>query len=290
MQRGRTKLPVWAAVKAAYSAIGRNFGLFLRFAAIPYGLIVMIDLAGKYSGVLLGDLEASSDLRLFSSPTTVSLLVWLFSTLVAIPFVVACYRVLLRGASSIATNKHWPDRRIYSSILLIAVAQGLLADMPLWYFGDRGFSNFDTYMLAILLYFWIILFISTRLLFLYPVICLGKPWGIAARWRETRGNFWRILAALLIALVPWSLVVGILEILIEQAEYSFPGATSIGVIDSLVGAADLLAMSLISSAIAVVAFTVLTDYPAKGLGKAATQGGAAAAQHMPVAGSSAEDF
>ena len=123
-----------------------------------------------------------------------------------------------------------------------------------------------TWLLLGILYFSVIAGLSVKLAFLYPAICLGRPWDLARRWRETAGNFWRLLSAFFVAAMPL-LVVTVVAVALLPLE---DGGTSDAVpwswaIEPVLISFFLLAEEAVLAAVTVIAYAILTGYPAEGV-------------------------
>jgi hypothetical protein len=130
-----------------------------------------------------------------------------------------------------------------------------------------GFIGFGGALpgLAAALYGVVLVAIGTRLILVYPVICLGRPWALAARWRETRGNFLRLFGALAAAVLPpWALIVTV-SLLTPPLPYEARWPELWPVAALLPQVAVGLAVTALSAAVTAIAFATLTGYPVKGV-------------------------
>lgn len=193
--------------------------------------------------------------------------VLLLGSLIAVPFVVPCYRSLLLGPAVVMGGEIWPKRRIYIGMLGLTALVTVLSNGPLAviehkYIGEAAV----TWLLLGILYFSVIAGLFVKLAFLYPAICLGRSWDLARRWRETAGNFWRLLSAFFVAYVPL-LVVTVLAVVLLPLE---DGGTSDAApwswaIEPVLISCFLLAEEAVLAAVTVIAFATLTGYRAKGV-------------------------
>lgn len=256
------KLPVWATVKEAYRAVWAQGWRLLRVAAVPFALIVVIDVGGPHlSEAAAGSLASDA----------IEQMAWLVSSIVLIAFTVPCYRLLLLGPAPMEAGEHWPARPAYLGMLAVTVLLTVIYEVPATLL-DRLLlpkdSEFGVYAQIglTLVFYWAVI----KLAFVFPVICIARPWNLARRWRETSGNFWRLVAALAAALLPL-----LIAIVLWAASFGFwdeisgePTSFS-PVWEALATTAAWLAMEALAAAVIVIAFALLTGFPAKGLRLAA---------------------
>lgn len=260
------KLPVWATVKAAYGVVWAHPGLLIRFALVPLVLSVAADfwlqkLAAE-NGVEMIALEISGPaLR----NNALLLLPDLVPGLLLIPFVAQSYRLFLHGPATVAGAGLFRIGREAWGLAALVVLVFAVLNLPLSIM--VGFIGFGGAVpgLAATLYAVVLVAIGIRLILVYPAICLGRPWALPARWRETRGNFLRLLGALAaVVLPPWALIVAI-SLLMPPLLYEARWPELWPVAALLPQVAVGLVVQALSAAVTVIAFALLTGYPAKGV-------------------------
>jgi hypothetical protein len=262
-----TKLPVWATVTEAYRTLWVHRWPLLRFAAVPFVLVISVDALGTLfmAGAGISAPDGEPDGWSFSLGP-VDLLAEILGEVIIIAFVVPCYRLLLLGPAAVRVSRgSWPARRAYLgmlglTVLLTALLYGPL--MALDYVSATG--DGQIWPLLVILHIAVFLWLVVRLAFLYPAICLGDPWQLSKRWRETAGSFWRLLGAYLLALLPLLMAVMLwaASFVVWWDETSGPLASPL---ESLLVALVWFAAEAFLAAVTVVAFAVLTGYPAKGV-------------------------
>jgi hypothetical protein len=316
-----TRLPVWVTVKAAYGAVWANLRLLLRFAVVPFVLFLVVPpLAIQLARPLLMGWFEVPDWSGASPAGGEWSWLWFFVPTYAasflgfallVPFAVQCYRLFLLGPGAVAADGWYRVGReslgmlgVFAlSFLATAVLWPLLAmlvmppAMSVLFPGPEVHdclpicdppSMFDALTVAAgLLALWILVYIADRLLFLLPVICLRRPWALAARWRETRGNAGRLFLCLLLALCPLLLLgldegftiddgritVGFPQLWPVPLGFEGPAfdwlrlPALIGV--ALEGVLQLLT-ELLWAAVTVTAFALLSGTPARGVRLPAT--------------------
>ena len=271
------RLPVWATVTEAYRTVWMHRWLLLRFAAIPVVLILAIELAGAIPGQDYGVSPAGGEAEPEAwRAVAVDQAVWLFGSLIAVAFVVPCYRLLLLGPAVVMGGESWPKRRIYIGMLGLTALVTVLSNGPFAVIEhEYGEEAPVTWLLLGILYFSVIAGLSVKLAFLYPAICLGRPWELARRWQETAGNFWRLLAAFVVAYVP-VLVVTVLAVVLLPLEDGGPSDAAhwSWAVEPVLMPFFLLVEMALLAAVTVIAHAILTGYPAEGVRVPTSPGGA----------------
>ncbi|NNG03259.1 MAG: hypothetical protein HKM95_04070 [Inquilinus sp.] len=187
------------------------------------------------------------------------------SDVVVVLFIVPCYRLLLSGEKS-AWGSGVSRRRVYGSYLAWALflTIGFVGpSLALALAGDeavRGFSSFIEVAL-----FCVYAYVTTRLAFVSPMICLGHPWHLRRRWAETRGNVWRLIAVYLVVIVPLFVpMIGALTL--WEGFVRSPTDDLMGIVPSeIVFTTVALSASALSVAATVAAQVTLTGADARGM-------------------------
>lgn len=266
-----TKLPVWPTVKAAYEAVWMQRLRLLRFAAIPFALIVVIDFGATHLGETVTEpLAGRGPTGWFPLSAAIDELSLFLISVVLIAFAVPCCRLFLLGPA--ANDEPWPAGRVYLGMLAVTVLVALVLDLPLTLlshlaFPDEALVDTSANLSGLvagpgfLAFVAVYIVVTVRLVFLYPVICLARPWGLAQRWRETSGNFWRLCATIVVALLP---PLALLLLCAMLQGILWDEIPNVGWYESLAVAIFALFVEAIAVTVTVVAFAQLTGYPAKG--------------------------
>ncbi len=275
-REARAKLPLWATVKEAYRAIGANLPLLLRFAAVPFVLFLAADLCSYLlvSAAYPYVREFGVELP-FTEEAAAHWLGRISATLVLIPFAVQCYRLFLLGRDGVAKDGLYRIGRESRGMLIVVIYAILVFDIPLEITNSYLDPESYAYLSALVIVSVIFFYFSVRLIFLVPAICLVEPWRLMTRWRQTRGNFWRLLGALTIALLPlYALYVAALygfdfPSLPNLAEQSGslledPELLMFVLLDDGLDTVLALVDQVLTSAVVVIAFAVLTAASAAG--------------------------
>ena len=269
-----TKLPVWLTVKAAYEATWAQRWRLLRFAAVPFALIVAIELGATHlSEALPEPLADNGPEGWFPLSAAIDELSLFLTSVVLIAFAVPYCRLLLLGPAAIDAGRRWPVWRVYLGMLAVTFLVALVFDLPLALLGHFAFSEeaeLDGTVSfvglfagpALLAFVAVYVTVTVRLVFIYPVICLARPWDLAQRWRETRGNFWRLCAAFIIALLP---LLALVVLFALWQETMWDESSNVGLFESLAVAILELFAEAFCVAVTVIAFAQLTGYLAKGV-------------------------
>lgn len=263
-----TKLPVWATVTEAYKTVWTHRRALLRFAAIPFVLIVALEIASAQLGPDYGVSPSGDEPETPSwHAVAVGQAVRLLCSLIAVAFVVPCYRLLLLGPAVVIGRESWPKRRVYLGMLGLTALVTVLLDGPFAVIEhDYSEAAAPTLLLFGILYFGAIAGLSVKLAFLYPAICLGKPWDLSRRWRETAGNFWRLLSVYFVAFMPLLVVTMLAVVLMPLEEDGASDATSWSwAIEPVLMPLFLLVEEAVLAAVTVIALAALTGHPAKGV-------------------------
>lgn len=276
-----TKLPVWATVTEAYRSIWANRRLLLRFAAVPLVLCVVITpLAVNLGYAIPGLRESWTGLGYL-------LFCYFLGLAALVPFVVQCYRLLLLGPAAVSGDGPY---RVGSESLnmLIPFAVSFILAVSAFFFVplyvlEMAFNRPYAYYGIVFGFLLAGAYLVARITFLFAFISLKRPWNLVDRWRETRGNAWRIVLVLAVALCPlvvpellWALFSSngdIGEIRIADSMNAQSEATTAGphwpsllFLGQLVaGGAWKMIFEALWAAVTVTAFATLTGFPAKGL-------------------------
>lgn len=261
-----SKLPLWATVREAARAFWANRALLARFALVPLVLEVAADLWRQNltmgPGAEMAILNVS---RPLSWHNAVLLFAEFLPSLVVIPFIAQSYRLFLLGPAAVAGDGLLRVGRECWGLAAVAVLIFAVLNLPVnFMIGFIGFGG-ALPVLLVILYALAFVVLAVRLIFIYPVICLGRPWALPARWRETRGNFWRLLGALAAVSLPvWALVLTV-SLLTPPALHE-TGLWQLWPVAALLPQmAAGLAMEALIAAVTVIAFATLTGHPAMGV-------------------------
>ena len=274
-------LPVFQVYGQGFAALWRHRFLLARFAAFPAILLFVVMLGFER---LVAIFPAFA--RGIESLGALSL------GLAIVPFVVQSYRLFLLGDKDKSCGSWYWAGSGYREILGLTVVVWALIEAPAYVFvGDIYDDLFDILadeasagrygavasslaIMALLTFVWI------RLVFLYPVLSLGQGWDLAARWRETRGCFWRLLIVLILTTFSVSVVLLVLTLALtliwslampdagpgvefsaEAGEFSLLDS----VLLALVSVPGAIVVSAATAAVVSVCYARLTGFPAKGL-------------------------
>ena len=263
-----TTLPVWATVKAAYGAIWAQRWRLLRFAALPFALLLAIDVGGtRLSEAATEPLADTGSEGWIPLSAVIDELIMFLCAVVLIAFVVPCCRLFLLGPAAIDAGGRWPVRRVYLGMLAVTVLVTLVFEVPLTLLDHQYLSEETWIWLAAEVGFAAVyLGVTLKLVFLYPVICLARHWDLARRWGETNGNFWRLAAAFLVTLLPLIAAVFLWAVPFALWQETLWGEISnVQLFESLAFAVFMLLGEAFWVAVTVIAFALLTGHPAKGL-------------------------
>lgn len=278
-----TKLPVWTTVWEAYWAVWVHRWRLLRLAALPFVFYVAVAYLGFAVSASLLWRDALMGMWAYG-------LVELLSALAMLPLLVECYRLLLLGVDRDGAGRLYrfgpESRRLLVLLLILHLAWGAPISAAHWAIvpgGPFGIARVYAYAGLVFCCYALLIYVQIRLVFIFPITCLNRPWDLPSRWGETRGNSGRLLAVLVMAYAPSVIVILVFhwahtapdtagdvlrippppEGWVQWRELRWPGVRSL---------MDFASLGLIYSlwfvfpvAATVVAFATLTGYPAKGV-------------------------
>ena len=215
-----TKLPVWRTAKAAYLVIFHNPQLAMKLGIIPLAFVIFPAILQGYlwGGMTMTEMSAAmtDNTGLF---ILLSVVGWV-SYLATIPMITAWHRMVIRGHAD-------PDSRIRYSIgrnegsylwkvflfglliILIYIFAVLVSFLPAIFISafasqatqDTSFATIITMLVSASVLFIVFGFVL-RLSLVFPAAAVGKPIGFRKSWRESRGNTWRLFAAVCLGFLP----------------------------------------------------------------------------------------
>ncbi len=265
MSQGVDKLRVWKAVKVAYGSLWLHKRRLAGWAILPMVLTVTVDwLLQPYLVELDGMVADAPGVEWMPGAVAAGQLRDILLVAVWTGFELLLFRLLLLGSAAELLAPQW--RSIYVSLLSFSLAFMFFINVPTVAIGyaqivggvDGGGFLEPAYQV---LYG----FISVRLAFVGPAICLGWRWELRKRWDETRGNFWRLFLAIMIAMVPvYVLVSAFLLLDFDIASYGYSAAPS-AVTEPVARAFVTLLSELFIIAVTVAAVAQLIGHSASGL-------------------------
>lgn len=176
----------------------------------------------------------------------------------------ACYRLFLLGPGSDLPGSKM--RAIYVSLLAFNIALMMLMNVPslvVNYAEITGPS--PTWQAVSLLIFAAYMFVSIRLVFVFPAISLGNPWDLPQRWAETEGNFWRLLVLFIPAYLLVILLTSLFSALGIQVDGSLALSGGLPVIGALADSVTSWAFLLFATAATAAALAQLTGIRPAGM-------------------------
>lgn len=265
MSQGMDRLRVWEAVKTGYGSIWLHRQRLAWWAVVPLGLAAIVDLAIRpYTAGFEQMASGGPEVEWMSGVVAAAQLRSALSIAVWTGLELPCYRLFLLGTGMGLPGPRW--RSIYFSLLIFNLALFAVLNLPAVAVdyarivgGVAGTGALDLALTA--LYG----FLAVRLAFVFPAICLDWPWDLRQRWIETRGNFWRLLGAFMLAFVPGfglSIAFAVAGIGVPLQD---PSAGPPAVLEAVAVALASLALLLPGVAVTVAAVAQLTGHSASGL-------------------------
>ena len=137
---------------------------------------------------------------------------------VYVPFDVAWTRLIINGTPAIAVRGYFPFRRAEARYLLAAMLLRLswliiLVPAAIMAFARRGFDHHLVLEGGVLfLVTCVALTIGiVRSLYVLPALAIGKYEGLRKEWRQSRGQFERLIALVALARLPYLLALDLLD-------------------------------------------------------------------------------
>ena len=212
-----TKLPVSQIVGEAYGFVFGNLGPLARAAAVPYAILTLSLLRWLWAGY-------EHHMALYA------IVLWILIQIAAIvPFQTQTYRCVLALTPDSTPRLGWPWGRretmfaLHSlGLLLVALAISVVTVAILVAFeGADGTVSSNEASGQTMLRFTLLgavstivaLYVNARLSPVLAAAAVGRPAHWQMIWRATSGNGWRIVRAIVAAIVPWiaaNVLIGVL--------------------------------------------------------------------------------
>jgi hypothetical protein len=232
------ELPVFPIVKESLLMPLNFLPELIKFGWIPFTAILALDL------ICFGLLREDVSRGVTGSLMTIAHFV-LFT-----PFSVAWTKLAIRGRQAVAKHPQFSYSRTQWFYLLangvMMAALLVLVGMPyvLLRYGQRNFDNHISLLgeTAAMLGLGIYAIAYVRLAFLFPVIAIGRYAGLRDAWKQTAGNFERLVAVIVLTALPYWII--------RQAFEWYMGYHPPGVVDAFRGCIDMLLVALATTALA----------------------------------------
>ncbi len=256
-------LPVWQSVTAAYMRVHENFAYLPKVVFLPLVISFAI-----HAGLTL--LSAPPELDAAAPGEGGGNLLYLLAELLNVAayaiFGVAWHRVILLGGAAAApllvprwTARQW---RFLGYALLFAVAIYAVGILPRLVLGellvtgqpDPAAAPSGLALLAILVLSIALLILFMRLSFVFPAVSVDESYGLADSWRHTQRQGLRLVAAMLLTIIPilllYLVAISILQGVSPRASQGVVGYT----IGTTIGLALGYVMTAYSLSLISVAF------------------------------------
>ncbi|HEV2334365.1 MAG TPA: hypothetical protein VGS13_02595 [Stellaceae bacterium] len=189
-------IDVGVAVRTAYTSVWENAGLAVELAWLPFAILV----AAEIVALLVG---AAGWLGLALAVLVRALALAVLSTI----FIVRWYRFMLLGET--ASGDIFPPGwvpfiiaalKIAAVFILGAIVLGVVAALP---------PHFLTMPLAMIGGI-ALAFALARLWLVFPAAAIERPIGLRVAWDLAAGNYWRLIACLVLCYLPFVVVKAVL--------------------------------------------------------------------------------
>jgi len=260
------KLRVLRTVWEAYRAVAVNLPRLAVVAVIPAGLMVLGGAADALLRTGIDDFVGTAVLGRRPPWATI-----LWTTMRLVPyeiavalFMVPCYRVFLLGSFRKERRDSVNQVSIYRNTIMIILALHVIFYVPFLsidHFAVKAKPSWIRFLEFVYPISYLLTLVS--LTFAFPVISLGRPLKLEERLDEIVGNFWRLCAALSIALLPLGLLAVGLSVVIFGVSFVDGGRQEETMKDLVFPVPFTIAIETLWAAVTVVAFAQLTGYPVK---------------------------
>ena len=247
-----TKLPVRRIIGDAYGIVFNNLRPLARAAAVPYAILTLSLLRWLWAGYE-------------HNMAAYALVMWILIQIAAIvPFQTQTYRFALALTPDSRPRLGWPWGQretmfvLHSlGLLLVAFVISVVTVAILAAFGGAGgdvssnealnqamprFALLGTISTIVALY------VNARLSPVLAAAAVGRPANWQMIWRATSGNGWRIVWAIVVAIIPWiaaNLLIGVLT----QGVTLLPVLVVINLVANVL---TLLGMAVLMTVVALV--------------------------------------
>lgn len=250
----RPKLPIWQIVKSGYRETWRRPGALMSAAAIPFVLSVLL------AGAVPVD-EADSGRTLLRS----------FADAVPLAFFELAWLrfLLLRSPEDRPNLLPRPGRRLlpfvgYSLLLTALIVPSLLVGTI---FEPQSASSTIVLQGASATLFFVAAYLGVRLQFVLVWLAIDAPGRLAASWRLSRGNGFRLLWAMMLIFAPFVIALFVFGVTLAALDHESAALFESGAFQSqyfwtniVVELAFTYAITAVSAAALIKAFSLLTGW------------------------------
>ena len=232
------ELPVFPIVQESLLMPLNFLPQLVKFGWIPFAAILVLDLI--CFGLLREDVSRGVTATLMAIAHFV-----LFT-----PFSVAWTKLAIRGRQAVAKHPQFSYSRtqwfymLANGVMMAALL--VLGGVPylLLRYGQRNFDSQISLFgeTEMMLGLGIYALAYVRLAFVFPAIAIGRYAGLRDAWKQTAGNFERLVAVIVLAVLPWWII--------RQAFEWYMGYHPPGVVDAFRGCIDQLLVALATTALA----------------------------------------
>lgn len=265
MSQGTSRLDVGQALRVACGSLWLQRRQLAALSVVPVPLVAVIDLLARpYVGDLDRILSADPGVEWQTGTVVTGQIRDILQMAAWTVLELACYRLFLLGPGSELPGSQM--RAIFLSLFAFNVALMALVSGPDLLFGYAGIAGDDSRWLAVRLLLFIgYIYVSIRLIFVFPAISLGWPWDLRQRWAETEGNFWRLL----LLVIPVYVLALLLTIVFSGFGLDVGGnrysSDGLPVLDALARSVVSWAFLLFATAVTAAAVAQVTGMRAAGM-------------------------
>ena len=195
------KLPVFATVGRAYSFLVNDFNTIVRLSWLPLLLVTVVQyLAARATyEEMVAALEARN-LAAASGPRMWEAVSGIFGIVGTAIVAVALHRVILFGDRKDNQYYYLGFGRVELLFVLLPVVIGVifLAISYLTAGADEAPFVLAVFVVLIFAFF----YVMVRLSLIFPIVVVEGRYDFGQAWALTRGNFWRLFATWLVAVIP----------------------------------------------------------------------------------------
>jgi hypothetical protein len=246
------KLPANAIIGQAYGFVFGNLTPLARAAAVPFGVLTV---------GLLRSILAERE----GGMATYAVVLWMaLEFAAAVPFQTQVYRFVTGLTADRMPQLGWPWGRRETTYVLNAIGLMLVsvaaaafvgAVVAIFILPGGGTSREDllAWLGLAMLFIGVpialaMAYASARIALVFPAAAVGHRTGWRTMWRATEGNGWRIFWIMVVAILPWSLAGGVIQMLVA----AMPGTAALIVLGSAANIVSLVGMALPAAGLGLV--------------------------------------
>ncbi|NWG23342.1 MAG: hypothetical protein HXY30_02815 [Pseudorhodoplanes sp.] len=200
------KLPVFATVGRAYSFLVNECGTIVRLSWLALLLVTLVQYFAARATYeeMVAALEARN-LAAASGPRMWEAVSGIFGVVGTAVVAVALHRVILFGDRKDNQYYYLGFGRVELLFVLLPVAIGAIF-LALSFLSAESDEESPFVLAAFAVIVFAFFYVMVRLSLIFPIVVVEGRYDFGQAWALTRGNFWRLFATWLVAVIPLLLI------------------------------------------------------------------------------------